>query len=180
LAFKEIASLDADKTITLGGVDKKTGKKNPTKIEGYFLGTRETGPNKFNRQRMDVVHVFQTPEGNVAVWGKTDLDTKLKAVYPGRMVRATFTGSVPTNKGNDMLKYKIEVDDANSIDVSDIAAAGASDESEDSEEQGGYTGDVEGEDEGSEPEPVPIVASKLKSTAAERAAKVKELLSKKN
>lgn len=179
MAFKEVASLDCDTTITLGGKDKKTGKSNPKQIEGYFLGTREIGPNKFNKQKVDVVHVFQTKDGNVGVWGKTDLDTKLKNAIPGRMVRATFTGSIPTNKGNDMLKFKVEVDNSNTIDVSDLVAQNndADDSTEGYEDNypAGDNDDV-GNDE-PEAQSYPVVAA---STATDRANKVKELLNRKN
>lgn len=174
MAFKEVSSLDCDTTITLGGKDKKTGKPNPTRIEGYFLGTKEVGPNKFNKQKTDVVHVFQTKEGNTGVWGKTDLDTKLKNAIPGRMVRATFTGTIPTNKGNDMLKYKVEVDDSNTIDVSDLVVSTSDDNSYANE-----TVDEESEDDAEdEYETPPKVAAAALASQAERKAKIDALLNK--
>ena len=42
MAFKEVQSLEAENAISLGGRNKKTGKENPTKAEGYYLGSRTT------------------------------------------------------------------------------------------------------------------------------------------
>ena len=176
MAFKEVASLDCDTTITLGSKDKKTGKSNPSTLEGYFLGTKEVGPNKFNKQKMDVVHVFQTKDGNVGVWGKTDLDTKLKNAIPGRMVRVTFTGAVPTNKGNDMLKFKVEIDNSNTIDVSDLVASNIDDNSYSNETDE----EIEEETEEEEQEAAPRITPAAAASATERANKVKELLNRKN
>lgn len=174
MGFKEVLSLDCDTTISLGGEDKKTKKPNPTKIEGYYIGTKEVGPNKFNKNKQDVVHVFQTKEGNTGVWGKTDLDTKLKNTVPGRMVRVTFTGTIPTNKGNDMLKFKVEIDDSNTIDVSDLAGTTDNTYSDDVSEEDEEVEETEDE-EAKEPS---RVAPAVAATAVERANRVKELLSK--
>lgn len=121
MGFKELQSLDADVTITLGGVDKKTKKANPKQIEGYYLGKREVKGGKFTKPgKLDSIHYFQTSAGNVAVWGKTDLDRKMQAAPPGAMLRATHVGMTPTPNG-DMHKYKVEVDEDNTIDVSGFA-----------------------------------------------------------
>ena len=113
MAFKEVSSLDADTTIALGGMNKKTGKPNPTKIEGYFIGSKDVetdfGPAK--------LHVFQTDKGNVGVWGKTDLNRKLASAPEGAMVRATQNGTVKVPGRNPMYKYKVEVDTENTIEV---------------------------------------------------------------
>lgn len=119
MSFKEVASLDTDKMVTIGGEDK-SGKPNPTKIEGYFLGTKTLGPNKFNKSKNDHLHVLQTKDGNTGVWGKTNLDQKMAAVNPGTMVRITFTGTRDVGKGNDMLCYKVEADAENKIDVTGL------------------------------------------------------------
>lgn len=117
MGFTEIASLDADTTIALGGVNKQTGRKNPTSIEGYYLGSRQVdgkrGPSN--------LHFLQTPKGNVGVWGKTDLDRKLSSVLVGTMIRASFVGMTPTPKG-DMYKFKVEVDKDNTIEVATLSA----------------------------------------------------------
>ena len=40
MGFQELNGLDADVTISLGGVNRKTGKPNPVKVEGYYLGKK--------------------------------------------------------------------------------------------------------------------------------------------
>lgn len=118
MAFEKVATLDTDSTITIGGKDKKTGKSNPPSIEGYFLGTKALGPNKFNRSKTDYMHVFQTQDGNVGVWGKTHMDRQLLSVLPGTMTRVTYAGTKDVGKGNDMTCYLVEVDNENTIPVS--------------------------------------------------------------
>lgn len=116
MGFKQVADLDCDNTTAIGGTDKKTGKKNPVSIEGYFIGTRQvTSPKAKNG--LSALHTLQTQKGNVGVWGKTNLDQKMKAVLPGQMIRITFVGMVAT-KNNPMYKYNVEVDADNSIEVS--------------------------------------------------------------
>lgn len=115
MSFTEIADLDCSNTIALGGRDKKTGKANPTKLEGYFIGSKQVESTK-SKSGFAYLHVFQTPQGNVGVWGKTNLDQKLKSVKAGAMTRVTFVGMVET-KNNPMYKYKVEVDSSNFIDV---------------------------------------------------------------
>lgn len=116
MGFKEISSLDADTTTALGGFNKKTGKSNPTKAEGYFLGSKVVDSAK-SKTGTAKLHILQTPKGNVGVWGKTDLDRKMLAVAPGTMIRITQNGTVPTKGGNDMYKFKVEVDTENTIEV---------------------------------------------------------------
>lgn len=119
MAFKEIQSLDADTTISLGGFNKKTRTDNPTQIEGYYLGSR-TVPSQKSKTGTAYLHVFQTADGNVGVWGKTDLDRKMTALADklGVMVRVTQKGTKPTKGGNDMYMFRVEVDVENFIEVS--------------------------------------------------------------
>jgi hypothetical protein len=123
MAMKEVLDLSADVTISLGGTNKKTGKKNPTEIEGYYIGRREIEDKK-KKSGVSYIHFFQTSKGNVGVWGKTDLDNKLNGMALGTMVRAAYDRMVPTPNG-DMYKYKVAFDDANTIDVGVTASAGS-------------------------------------------------------
>lgn len=117
MAFKEVNSLDADTTISLGGTNKKTGKANPTKVEGYYLGSR-TVPSPMSKTGTAFVHVFQTASGNTGVWGKTDLDRKMQAATPGAMTRVTQNGLAPAKPGKQaMYKFKVEIDEENTIEV---------------------------------------------------------------
>lgn len=140
MAFEEVKTVDCSSTISLGGFNKKTKKANPTRFEGYYIGSK-TVPNKLARSGEAYLHVFQTAKGNVGVWGKSDLDRKITAVQPGLMVRVTMTGTVPTDKGNDMYVYKVEADKSNTIDVSGLVDAneGAADSTDDEAELNEYT-----------------------------------------
>lgn len=126
MAFKELADLDCSVTTAIGGVNKETNKKNPTQIEGYYIGTRQV-PSKKSKTGLCSLHVLQTQTGNVGVWGKTNLDQKMPAVKPGQMIRISFVGMVET-QNNPMYKYKVQVDAANTIEVNlpetDASAAG--------------------------------------------------------
>ena len=118
MAFKKVQDLGCDKAISIGGLNKKTGKKNPTQLEGYFLGSRDID-NKLSATGKAKLHVFQTQNGTVGVFGKTDLDIKMATVTPGVMTRVTANGEVPTNKGNPMKKYLVETDEEQTIEVSE-------------------------------------------------------------
>jgi hypothetical protein len=115
MAFEKIIDLDCDVTIALGGVDKKTGRPNPTKIEGYYLGSRQVADKK-KKSGFSFIYAFQTPKGNVGVWGKTNLDNKMASVAPGTMVRVTQSGKRPTPNG-DMYLFLVEQDRDNTIPV---------------------------------------------------------------
>lgn len=115
MAFTELVDLDADTATAIGGRNKKTGKPNPTSIEGYYIGSR-TMPNAKNPNKPSVLHIFKTADGNVGVWGKTNLDQKLSAVTHGTMTRVKFTGMKET-KNNPMYCYSVAVDNENVIDV---------------------------------------------------------------
>ncbi len=175
MGFKELASLDADVTTPIGGVNKKTGKKNPSSVEGYYLGTREVESKK-SKNGLSKIHFLQTDKGNVGVWGKTDMDRKLDGVTPGCMIRITHTGMQPTPNG-EMYKYKVEVDEDNTIQVSSnrISSLGGSEDSSDydSESLESYE---DTEDQGYEEEDnAAQLAAAAKSSAA-RSAKVAALL----
>lgn len=167
MAFKPVQDLDADVTVALGGVDKKTGKKNPTKVEGYYLGSRDTASKK-SKNGISKLYFFQTEQGNLGVWGKTDLDRKMLAVKPGTMTRVTQSGSVPTPNG-DMYKFKVEVDEANSIEV-DFPTNNETAESNDEQESANAysSSEDEGDEEAETPELVdePVLARPSKPARA--------------
>lgn len=115
MAFKTVSDLSTDNAIALGGFNKKTRADNPTSVTGYFIGSKEVDSPKSKTGKAKL-HVFQTAEGNIGVWGKTDLDQKLRAAQVGALTRVTFTGMQET-KNNPMYKYKVEIDSDNTIDV---------------------------------------------------------------
>jgi hypothetical protein len=115
MGYKDVADLSADVTVALGGTNKKTGKKNPTSIEGYFLGSRQVADRK-KKSGFSYIHIFQTEKGNIGVWGKTDLDNKILTITPGTMTLVNFDRMVPTPNG-DMYKFKVQFDADNTIEV---------------------------------------------------------------
>jgi hypothetical protein len=152
MGFKEVADLSADTVISLGGSNKKTGKANPKSIEGYYIGAKQVADKK-KKSGTSFIYIFQTAKGNVGVWGKTDLDNKMKAVTAGTMVRATFDRMQSTPNG-DMYKYKVEVDEDNTIEVNTASTSGTeyegADLTDDEGTAGGYEAPTDDEDEESE------------------------------
>lgn len=177
MAFQQVQVLDADNVIALGGVNKKTGKKNPTQVEGYYLGAREVESRK-SKDGKAKIHFFQTSKGNIGVWGKTDLDRKLSSVGAGTMVRATFSGMKPTPNG-EMYSYKVEHDPENAIEVSlsDSNDSDSDSSSEDTTSNDSYEESEETSTEDDEDES--ISAATLAKDAAERKQRVQNLLKNK-
>lgn len=146
--------------ISLGGVNKKTGKANPTSIEGYFLRTHGV-PDKKKKSGVGYVHDFQTKDGVTSVWGKTDLDKKLSRVVVGAMTKVIWTGKTKPTPNGDMQLYQvmqdkkniIEVDDDNSADSEETADTGAYDSASTEEETSESFGAEEGEDDPEEEAP---------------------------
>lgn len=118
MAFKQKMDLDdVTTTVTIGGTNKKSGKANPKSVTGYFLGTKNTGPNKYNKTKDNLLHVLQTATGVTGVWGKSNMDKKLRDVVPGTMIRVTYTGEKDVGKGNPMQCFSVEVDEEDTIEV---------------------------------------------------------------
>lgn len=176
MAFKEVLDLSADTTIALGGVNKKTGKANPTQVEGYYLGKKQVEDRK-KKSGFSYIYILQTPKGNIGVWGKTNLDQKMVAAVPGTMLRITQSGTVPTPNG-DMYKFKVEFDADNTIEVAGLESSDSSSSSssnEDSNEDNSYASagsDEEETTDGSSED----AAQSAALAAAERKARVEALL----
>lgn len=179
MAFREVASLEADVTTALGGVNKQTGKANPKQAEGYFLGSKKVESRK-SKTGFAYLHILQTQNGNLGVWGKADLDRKLRSVTPGTMVRITQSGTRPTPNG-DMYLFKVEIDDTNMVDVSSLSTES---EGEDTSFVGSDVAEEEAAGEEEEamdaaPPARPVrPAMPAKVPDAERQARVKALLAK--
>lgn len=127
MAYKTKFNGTADSAIQLGD------KNNPVKasIEGYYLGTKNTPDTGYGPGKL---HIFQTQEGNVGVWGKTNSNRLLTQDHVGQMVTLTFTGMGPKTKGkNPAYQYELQYDDENTIDTSsiDVNAAPAIEDEED-------------------------------------------------
>lgn len=134
MAFKEVYVSPA---ISLGGVNKKTNQANPTQLEGYYLRTKQHEDKK-KRNGLGYTHEFQTATGFVTVWGKTDMDRKLRQVNPGTMVKVTWTGETKPTPNGDMQIYKVAEDPSNTIEVpgeAEVAAESATEDYADAEEE---------------------------------------------
>lgn len=171
MGFKTVTDLDAETTIAIGGFNKKTKRDNPTSVEGYYLGKRSVASKKARSGLCDIYY-FQTPKGNIAVWGKTDMDRKMGGVTPGVMTRVSFDKMVPTPNG-EMYKYKVEFDPDNTIEVTQLASGDESrsvtaTEDAGTDEDGEYTNGANEDDEDT--------AQAAQLAAAERKAKVDALL----
>jgi len=178
MAYKTIQSLEADVVVALGGANKKTGKKNPTQVEGYFLGSREV-ENKKAKSGKSYIYFFQTDAGNVGVWSKTDLERKMASAKLGNMTRVTFAGMRETPNG-DMYTFKVEQDDTNTIDVPELSAGsstvGGNDYADEDQE---YINNEDPDDSNPDDEDLQQTAA-LAAVESESAKKLKSLLARKN
>lgn len=127
MALTKVMDLDCDNTIAIGGKDGD-GKSNPTGVKGFYLGYRKVDTDYGEAK----LHVFQTKNGNLGVWGKTDLDRKLSAVELGNYTEVTFAGmKASTKKGRKpSYKYDVAQDSDNAIEVSGLIGANAATESD--------------------------------------------------
>jgi hypothetical protein len=181
MAFKTVVSLDADVTVSLGGTNKKTNKKNPTQIEGYFLGSKKVADKK-KKDGISFIHIFQTDKGNVGVWGKTNMDRQLINVNPGTMTRVTFQKMRATPNG-DMYVYEVAIDEDNVIEPP-TATDSADASSDDSDDGASYGGDDpaaedDGQEDSDEQEASEPIAPPVNAKAsADRQKRVQDLLNK--
>lgn len=172
--------LDDIRPVVLGGVDKKTGKKNPTQLEGYYLRV-ESRPNKFNPDKPQNFYVFQTAEGQVGIYGKAGIDREMKKATLGVMTLVKDTGQVlDTGKGNPMKVFQIAQDKANVLDADSLAASNVAPQSDEdyASQADDELSEIDVEDD--ETPPARPVAPKvpLKAPSAERQAALQALLSK--
>lgn len=160
MAYKTKFDGQTDKTVALGS------EGNPTSLEGYFIGSKEIASD----YGIAKLHIFQTSEGNVGVWGKTRLNTMLTKDLVGQMVLVEFTGMVaPTKKGRKpSYGFKVQHDPENTIEVSaDLSAT---------------TADDYGDESAEDPETVseaPLVSARVvaRGPTAEQKARVQALVS---
>lgn len=180
MAYKTKLDAKAEKIIKLGGKDER-GKPNPTKVEGYYLGAKNTdgqyGPG--------FLHIFKTVEGNVGLFGKTNSNRLLSKDHVGQMVLLEFTGMSTPKKGRAAAyEFKLSYDEEDVVDTAglnlNVAAA-----SED-EESDGVADDEEETDLGSEDEQLDEVAPQrpIKQVArpadpAAQKARMQQLLNRK-
>jgi hypothetical protein len=172
VAFKQVEDLNPDTVVSLGGSNRKTGKKNPDVIEGYYLGKRVVSDPK-KKSGQSFIYVLRTAKGDKGVWGKTDMDRKMGSAVVGAMLRISHTGMATTPNG-EMYKYKVEIDTDNTIEVTGAVSASEPNTDE------GYAADISeietySDEDTSEDEDQ---AQQLALAAAERKAKTLALLNR--
>lgn len=114
MAYQTKFDGSCDKAVTLGA------ENNPTSLEGYFLGSKETPDKGYGPGKL---HIFQTKEGTVGVWGKTRLNNLLTRELVGQMCLVNFTGMIqPSKKGKrPSYGYKVQHDPDNTVVVDAVS-----------------------------------------------------------
>jgi len=129
MAYQELGNVTP---VVLGGVNKETRQKNPTELEGYYVG-KEQRPNKFNPKQPQNFYIFQTSNGLEGVYGKAGIDKVMKGAVLGRMTKLIATGEeLDTGKGFPMKLFKAFQDAEDTIDVSAVTIPTAINEEEES------------------------------------------------
>jgi len=180
MSFKDYSSPRPDNWVNLGGTNKQ-GKKNPGTLEGYYLGRTE-GPNQFDATKTKTTFIFQNAaidgkpvQGIVGVNGSANLVNKMKDAELnfraqegkaplGVRTLLTYTGELNIGKGNTMKTFTAQFDSDDQIEVTAVATADEYAPDEDEEES------TDGADEDA--------SQAAALAAAERAAKVQELLNR--
>lgn len=113
MAIKRVLDLDADTVIKFGSRGENALPKG-SKFEGYYIGSKtvqsKLGPS--------TLHVFQTPQGNVGIWGSAQLNIKLSGLN-GFMTYIKFVKETPVPKGT-MKVFDVQYDDENTIEVEGV------------------------------------------------------------
>lgn len=144
MAYKKLVSLEASTMISLGG-RRKTGEKNPTSAEGYYLGFKTVPDNK-KKSGTNNIFYLQTPKGIVGVWGKTDLNKQMQGAVKGQMTLIEVTGTRTVPNG-EMHVFEISQDDTNTTDVPNFSTSASAQEEDVGEVHDGGTYDEYGQDE---------------------------------
>lgn len=163
MAFKKKFNGQTDVTIQLGSKDNP---KQRDSVEGYYLGTKDIPDSGYGVGKL---HIFQTKEGSLGVWGKTSSNSLMTSDLRGQMCRLTFTGMGEKKKGkNPAYMYELEHDPENTISVEGVNVNGTEPEYDDSE-------DVS-DDNGEEQEVVAAPVSRNVSKTTSSQARIQALL----
>lgn len=145
-----------DTTVQLGD------KNNPVRksVEGYFLGTKETPDTGYGPGKL---HIFQTKEGTVGVWGKTNSNRLMTSDHRGQMCKLTFTGMGEKKKGkNPAYNYELQYDAENTTDVTgvDMNASEPEEDLGSDEVEGSSFAEEPSESEESSPDEITVARAK--------------------
>lgn len=180
MAFKEYKDVQPDYWVTIGGTDKK-GNKNPTSIEGYYMG-RSVGTNSFDATKTKTTFMLKTPKGIAGVNGNANLVVgmdKAERNFNSKEGRSALgvalflesTTEIATKKGNPMKVFSVlfNKEDSIEVDTSTFGSAGYNDSDAEEDES---ENDADNE---SSYEAAPTSRSSALS-ASERKAQVEALL----
>lgn len=134
-----IIKLTKLRIVVLGGVNKQ-GKKNPTELQGYYLGF-EKRKDKFNPDKPKNLYKFKTPEGTVGVYGSAGVNEVMQSEDTVLNAWTTLiaTGkTLDTGKGNPMKLFEAEQNTSKILKAYETPAPIQADEGE---------SEVEGDDE---------------------------------
>lgn len=114
MAYIEKTSGETDRTIAL--INKGDS------IEGFYQGYKEID-DQFNEGKKTKLHIFQTSEEKVGVWGKTYLDSKLTADLLGCQCYIEMTGMIPPKKKGrrPAYGYKVLFDKEKKMEYSSVS-----------------------------------------------------------
>ena len=172
MAYETITDLSCDTVVALGGMNQDTRAKNPTSMEGFYLGAKSVT----NRDGIvSFIHVFQTPKGNQGIWGKADTNTKLAQVVKGTMTLVTFDRIVKLNGGKKKYVYTVQQDREQSIEVSTSNITDTPSSSDSNDDYASEESDSNDEDDNNEDADQDTALA-----AAERKAKMQALLKPKS
>lgn len=119
MAYEKVGMF-TENNIKLGGINKKTGKPNPTTLEGYYKGTKEVKNEVF--EGVSQIHVFKTKAGDVGVWGAANLNYQIKDCQKGVSTLIKFMGTKPSKKGSPMQVFEVLQDKSNADGSIEVTA----------------------------------------------------------
>jgi hypothetical protein len=134
MAYEKLTDLGTDKVFALGKGEDKIDS-----VEGYYLGSRQVttgnGPS--------TIHVFQTVEGNIGVWGTKKLNDNLGNSVRGCMMLINYKGKVKLQGGKTQHTYEFNIDRGQTIPVSAGEQANAEFAAADTGDDSTYSDDVQ-------------------------------------
>lgn len=95
---------DEIKFVSIGeGTDKK-GNPKVKKFQGKFLFSEQRKIKK----RMTTLHVFETPEGVVHVFGSGSINHRMARIPSGTMLRLSYLGEKDIGADSPMKEIRVE------------------------------------------------------------------------
>lgn len=185
MARRPVLDLEADKTVEFTTKGQE--------FSGYYLGYK-TVANSLSKDGISKLHIFQTEEGKVGVWGTAKLNAKLQGILErtnttqqAYMTFVTYGGKVKLGVGKTQHLFDIEYDDEISLDLGGVATAASSApaaaSSNDAEDASDDIGEEFGEEEEIEEAPAaraPLTKGKAPATFSKgHQAKVANMLTRK-